>query len=579
MSIDALTHLSILNRELLIERQRLQREVMFDPSKIIRWRPCAVRVLIVTDGIIDYDPLNDFSLSVFVSSLLSSPSYVRFAITLAHISDIGVGSLRMMTNESRITRRIVNFKFDNGDHFSADKYDVVFLFGIATSYGRGAGYPADSLSNAELQQLAAFQNGGGGLFATGDHGDLGRPLCHKVARARDMRLWQSTPNQLGEDKVSMGGRFRNDTNRPGRDAAGGPGGSDFDDQSDDIPQTISPVFYTRQRGLFRYSFPHPLLCGPDGAIRVMPDHAHEGECKRPGDLDLTLSYTASVGLEYPPATNGGARPVPEIIAYNSVLAGTTSSGKAPAVAQSFPSICAYDGHRAGVGRVVTDATWHHFVNVNLTGMPGVSDGAPSGWGLGFLRSPAGQAALENIKSYYRNLAVWLSPPERIQCMNSRLLWHVMSDGRVLESVLTTRSVGIERVNVRALSLIGRHARDVLGRFVSRCQSQRIILDLIADIPDLVAQVDPWDPVINDKDEEGDDLPLFDLTPMLDAALGGSLVMLNEQFPDGDVADLEKLRTEEVLGVARKGAGVALQRARQSLQRSLREAGSTLLNER
>ena len=28
----------------------------------------------------------------------------------------------------------------------------------------------------------------------------------------------------------------------------------------------------------------------------------------------------------------------------------------------------YDGHRADVGRVVCDSTWHHFVNVNLTGI-------------------------------------------------------------------------------------------------------------------------------------------------------------------------------------------------------------------
>lgn len=232
-----------------------------------------------------------------------------------------------------------------------------------------------------------------------------------------------------------------------------------------------------------------------------------------------------------------------------------------------------------MGRVVTDATWHHFVNVNLTGIPEVPDNALSGWGLGFLKSPAGEAALEDIRTYYRNLAVWLSPPERIQCMNSRLLWYAMSNGRVLESVLTTRSVGIERVNVRALSLVGRHARDVLGRFVSRCQSQRIILDVIADIPELIAEIDPWNPVVDDKRGDEDDLPLLDLAPMLDAALGGSLVMLNEQFPDGDVEDMEKLRTEEVLGVARKGAAIAFDRARQSLQRSLRQASGALLKER
>lgn len=60
--------------------------------------------------------------------------------------------------------------------------------------------------------------------------------------------------------------------------------------------------------------------------------------------------------------------------------------KAPFNAHTFGAICAYDGWRAGpngVGRVVTDATWRHFINLNLVGGP------PSGGG-GFPVSPEGR---------------------------------------------------------------------------------------------------------------------------------------------------------------------------------------------
>jgi hypothetical protein len=61
--------------------------------------------------------------------------------------------------------------------------------------------------------------------------------------------------------------------------------------------------------------------------------------------------------------------------------------------RSFIAICAYDGQMANVGRVVTDATWHHFVNINIK--PGMS-------------ALAGRD-LADIKQYYANLATWLMP--------------------------------------------------------------------------------------------------------------------------------------------------------------------------
>jgi hypothetical protein len=313
----------------------------------------------VVDGL-DFSDDN-FGLATFVRSLLDMPGlYVRFVITLAHIGNPSVTA--MMAGEARIARRITQFKFDDPAHFAVDMYDEVMLFGIASFFGgrgtasNGQPYPSDRLADPELRALTDFMNSGGGLFATGDHGNLGRFLGNAVPRARNMRLWQSTSAQNALDEVSMTGERRNDTNRIGSSPE-----SQFDDQSDDVPQVINPRIYSRRTGLFRYTFPHPLLCGPNGVIRVMPDHPHEGECVEPSNNSLQINeFGAAQGPEYPAANDGGARPLPEIISTSSVLAGTTSSGKDPTVAHTFGGICAYDGHRAGVGRVVTDATLASF---------------------------------------------------------------------------------------------------------------------------------------------------------------------------------------------------------------------------
>lgn len=550
MTDNVLDHLTLDNRDLVLNRDRDIVARQLDMSAVIHWlRPCQVKVLIVVDGL-DFSWQN-FGLRTFVETLLTAGSHVRFRITLAHINTPGAGA--MMEDHAAIVARIPNFKFDNAAHFGPDKYDVVFLFGIATAFfGRGNGYPSNSLSDAELQAIAQFQNSGGGLFATGDHGALGKPLCHRVARARNMRIWDHTSPNPSVDEVSMGGMRRNDTNRLGHDAT-----SQFDDQSDDIPQPLTPKMYSVVNGFFRYSFPHPLLCGPRGVIRVFPDHPHEGECIAPNDTSQSLAYTAPIGAEYPNATDAGPRPVPEVIATLHVLAGTTSGSKDPTQAHSFGGICAYDGHRAGVGRVVTDSTWHHFVNVNLIGDTGAMP-ASNPKRQGFLATSAGQAVLDDIKAYFRNLAVWLARPANISCMRSRLLWSLVYNDRVLEAVLTTRQVQLSEFSTKTLWLIGRHARDVLGRYASRCQSRRIILELFPiEWVKRFPRIDPWE---GPREEElaTDGVPWLDLDPLLDVGLGGALVAINEKFAVPAQQEVEKLRDRDINSVAERGAAAALE---------------------
>ncbi len=557
-----LRHLTIENLRHLDLRDRFRDQVFFNPE--LHWpflRPCTVRLLLVADGGLDFSEA-DFGLSTFVRSLLDMPGrHARFQITLAHINN--VADSQLMGGEPRIANRIKSFKFDNGAHFGTGMYDAVFLFGIATSYSRGNGYPSDRLSDNELRVLTQYMNAGGGLFATGDHGMLGRALCHAIPRARGMRLWQSTSAQNSEDQVSMSGRRRNDTNRPPA------GGSSFGDQSDDVPQTVQPRLYRRQSGLFRYSFPHPLLCGPNGMIRVMPDHPHEGECVEPAATSATLNFGGALGPEYPNAVDGGPRPLPEVISYSTVLSGTRSGSKDPTLAQSFGGICAYDGHRAGIGRVVTDATWHHFVNVNLIGLFNDA-GLPPGhvWRNGFLSSPTGQAHLENIKAYYRNLAVWLSRPERIRCMNTRLHWTLLWDERVMEAVLTTTDIKLAATDLSVIRLIGQHARDVLGRYAGRCQSVRLVIGLLYPrLPRLIPEIDPWWPEPEPLREKFDGVEWFDASALLDIALGGALVALREAFPEPDEKNVRGLEGETLEKVLLEGASLSVERAFKSLAAS------------
>ena len=550
----------------VLQRSDLLRK---EPLQLYPWllRPCRVRTLLVTDGGLDFSG-QDFGLSTFVSILINDGRhYVEFEITVAHLRS-DVTDEQVMQGAPGIAQSIRDFRFDNPAHFTPDMYDQVWLFGIETFFhspqyaARDAArniYPADRLSDNELVNLSSFMNAGGGLFATGDHGLLGHNLSSAVTRARSMRLWDSTSPDEDVDEVSMGGPRRNDTNRIGHDP-----GSQFNDQSDDIPQDIQPTLYSaRLSPFFRLRWPHPLLCGPTGIITVLPDHPHEGECVVPSDL--TAVYPFDGTREYPDATDGSGPVSPEIVARSTVPAGNNADGtKQATIAHSFGAISAYDGHRAGIGRVVCDATWHHFVNINLIGDSGVDDGLVKG--RGFLASASGEEHFEKLKAYYRNIAVWISPPPAHRCFRRKLLWSLLYQHRVLEAVLTTPQVSLERADAALVFEIGAHARDVLGQSAGRCLSLQLLLDLVrTQTPALIPQIDPWLPDL--QDPEAPVPPFVDPSPLLDMALGGALLALREEFPmpSVDVREAVDKRGDELL---EKGAAVALRMGLESFGNTL-----------
>jgi hypothetical protein len=459
----------------------------------------------------------------------------------------------MLSAETRIVRRINDFRFDEPDHFSPTSFDEVWLFGFETSFSRPAypsrfanpdRYPAGRLGDAELLALAQHMNAphGGGIFATGDHGQLGRALCGSIQRVRNMRWWDNFPSPAdATNEVSMLGPRRNDTNREGRDS-----GWRFSDQSDDVPQEIELTLYSTPLNLHRAKahYPHPLLCGRNGRIDVLPDHPHEGECRLP--TNLSLSDTPDGGSEFPFTTSTTTRLEPELIAFGRVPAGNTGLGvtgfKQATQAHRFPVISAYDGHRAGVGRIACDSTWHHFVNVNLIGVlegGGFDEFGPlnpteSGTKHdGFLSSTSGGAALDKIRNYYTNIGVWIAPTARHSCFNSWIWWELVFNDRIMEATLVSPDITFERLPANVLWSIGVHARDVYGRRASQCQTLEWVFDWVRRVwPEIRFWIDPWDPLHRSGPARKGMLgvPTLEVMPMVDIALGAALVSLRQALP-------------------------------------------------
>ncbi len=201
---------------------------------------------------------------------------------------------------------VVGFRFDQpftigGTERTLADYDMALFFAVKVSNG-------DSTLAAEAQAVAQFMENGGGFFATGDHENLGGELCSQIPRVRSMRRWyyegdeinDSPPGPHGELPAPCAiGRHRHDTTRAGLDTV-----TNFEDQSDEVPQEIHPTLYaaglTTKGGYPAHRYlPHPLLCSPDGVVSYLPDHMHEGTCEVPDDLGRTFTLGGVGVREYP----------------------------------------------------------------------------------------------------------------------------------------------------------------------------------------------------------------------------------------------------------------------------------------
>ncbi|MBM3792546.1 MAG: hypothetical protein FJW31_00460 [Acidobacteria bacterium] len=358
----------------------LNPRVDLSPYSLVKWwLTCTVKSLIVTDASGGFGPSAGFHLGTTLDVLANNPwSHVSFSITKAH-------------RGAEATADINKFNFST---HNLSQYSQIWLFGVERTSG--------ALSQAELRKLAEFMDGGGGVFATGDHENLGQAMCAEVPRVRFTRRWyhpNAGPNgePIAPDRT---GAERHDTVMDTDPGAPGLQGN----QSDKVPEPIRPRYYTRTTGSGFikqvHKFPHPVLCGPDGVITYLPDHMHEGLCEVPADLGNSFTFNGYNTVEYP--ASGGVQEQPQVI----VWATTRNTDNT-----DFGVLAAYDGHRAGgTGRVVVDAAWHHWFNINLIGFVNATNPAHPTY------DPAVIPKWEAIKAYFRNVALWLARPVcRIAC--------------------------------------------------------------------------------------------------------------------------------------------------------------------
>ena len=307
------------------------------------------------------------------------------------------------------------------------------------------------LTDAEVLRLAEWMDGGGGVFAVGDHSILGASLCHRIPRVRTMRRWthaDGVPENYGPR--------RNQTVKPGPDAY----------PEEDL--VLQPVELAYVQTVSHLPFgvmhrPHPLMCTKYGPIQHFPDHLHEGEVVPEDEvqLDRALGIPGYDKPEYPSAvpaflpfasTDVGTispRPRPQVIAYgrttNPLVVGGRPEEGSDALYRlvslgfkRFGLVSVYDGDRANVGRVVCDSTWHHWFSYNLDGI-----------------ARAGNTDFAKMTSYYRNVALWLASPEKRREITLSAVWTMLMSPMTFAGRRTAWEMG-ER------------ATELLNEWVSPC---------------------------------------------------------------------------------------------------------------
>lgn len=317
-----------------------------------------------------------------------------------------------------------------------ENYDVIWLFAYE-GWNSALNALHSAIGAAEITAINTFMDNGGGVFATGDHYGMGSLMCGQIPRVQSMRKWwgRSVDQPAGypAQALDWSGAAVTSVNRPAFSSQSttnppypsnpndpsmnradttqmNPGTSgpapdtantfQFDDQSDNIPQILS----------FPGSAVHPILAGATGPLTQYPDHMHEGEVVAPFAPDAT---------EYPSA--GGYQPLPSVIATGAIVPGhaTLIDGATCEQANFDPDstytaggtngiLCAYDGRGAGKGRIVTDSSWHHFLDINLVGDPcGSTPDRRQGFGPAKM-PPASSSVLADLQAIYVNTVAWLA---------------------------------------------------------------------------------------------------------------------------------------------------------------------------
>jgi hypothetical protein len=227
-------------------------------------------------------------------------------------------------------------------------YDELWIFAVDAG---------DGLTSEDCAGITRFRQRGGGILSTRDHQDLGSSLCTLggIGRAHFFHTKNPEPDEsrhIADDQATKNISWPNYHS-----------GSNGDYQK---ITAVEPV--------------HELLrnsSSASGLTELFPAHPHEG----------------AVG-------------VPEGEEHARVIA----TGTSQSTGRPFNLIVAFeradDKHGNTLGRAIAESSFHHLVDYNWdvdAGCPGFVEEPP---GDGYKREPH---ALEDIKTYVRNAALWLAP--------------------------------------------------------------------------------------------------------------------------------------------------------------------------
>lgn len=227
-------------------------------------------------------------------------------------------------------------------------FDELWLFAVDVG---------DGLSVKDCESITRFRQRGGGILATRDHQDLGSSIC-TIGGVGPAHFFHSQHQDPDESRRVPDDQTTTSISWPNYHS-----GRNGDYQR---VATVAPI--------------HSIMRNPDspsGLIEFFPAHPHEG----------------GVGV---PQSEQHARVV--------------ATGTSQVTGRSFNLIVAFersqDEHGNHLGRAVAESSFHHFVDYNWNIDQGCPSGVQEAPGDGIKREPH---KLKDVKTYVRNLALWLAP--------------------------------------------------------------------------------------------------------------------------------------------------------------------------
>jgi hypothetical protein len=230
-------------------------------------------------------------------------------------------------------------------------FDELWLFAVDDG---------DGLSPSDCEGIERFWRSGGGLLTTRDHQDVGASV-RNLGRIGDAHFFHTINREPDSSRH---------------------------EPDDAVTESISwPNYHSGRNGDFQSILVaeplHELMRNPtsaSGVIGYFPAHPHEGCVGVPPDERNARVIAMGRSL-----TTGRT--------FNLAVAFERDSGE-------------YGNDR---GRAIAESSFHHFADYNwdvTSGCPSFVDEAP---GDDVLRNPA---RLDDIRTYVRNLAAWLTPGTR-----------------------------------------------------------------------------------------------------------------------------------------------------------------------